>query len=155
MYETEIIALLALGVSLGALAAFRISRREMKKLEIYDEEGIPRILDLSDPYIRIAYVAIGIAGPKNWNPYEVRRIASKIANVLREEDKYFYIRDNAEQIGKDDEDEVSLGLCPDCGSEIYETTRLCAGESLPIFKCRNKTCNWEGFDPPNRGADNE
>lgn len=144
MNEIYYILLLALGVCVGAYIAFKISQRETENLVLYDEEGIPRILDLSDPYIRIAYVAIGIAGPKNWEPKTVRRIALRIAQVLQNEDHNFDIRD---KIKAEITEELDNGLCPDCGAPLNKDTKLVAGESLDILKCPDKSCNWEGFFP--------
>jgi len=144
MNEIYYMLLLALGVCVGAYVAFKISQRETENLVLYDEEGIPRILDLSDPYIRIAYVAIGIAGPKNWEPKTVRRIALRIAEVLESEDHNFDIRD---KIKPEITEELDNGLCPDCGDSLNKDTLLIAGESHEILKCPNKSCNWEGFFP--------
>jgi len=141
MNEYDIIAFVVIGLSIGALIAFRISRREIKNLDVYDEDGIPRILDLSDPYIRLAYVAIGLAGPKIWEPHEVRRIAYKIAGVIREEDLNLQVR-----VTVPPSDELEIGVCPDCGSPVVDDTKLIAGESVEIKKCPVESCGWEGWD---------
>jgi len=133
------ILLIALGICIGVITALKISERDIEKIVIYDEEGIPRILDLSDPYIRIGYVAIGIAGPKNWEPKQVRAMVLRIAEALKAEDSKFEVRDNiTTEIGE----EVENGLCPDCGTPLIKSTVLIAGESIKNLRCPVDSCGW-------------